>query len=126
MILFGCLLMTGISVAAVFAPNIYIFIVIRFVQGVLSCCLWQIPFVVGTMFHRSYLSSDIATYQICSGVEITGPSRRTLTGMVIELFFTAGMIILGGMAYFIRNWQHLQLAIALPGVVFLTYYWQDQ
>ncbi|CAM6005004.1 unnamed protein product [Sphagnum balticum] len=58
-----------------------------------------------------------------TSVELTGPSRRQLTGNIIELFFTFGTVLLGVMAYAIRNWQHLQLAVSLPGLAFLSYYW---
>jgi hypothetical protein len=39
------------------------------------------------------------------------------------MFFTLGIIILPGIAYFIPNWQGIQLAITLPNFLFLLYYW---
>lgn len=60
---------------------------------------------------------------IFTGVEITGPEKRTISGNVIELFFTAGMILLGFVAYLVRNWQHLNLIVSLPGFVFMAGYW---
>ena len=58
-----------------------------------------------------------------AGVEITGPARRELSGMIIEFFWSIGMIVIVPIAYFIRNWRHLQLAVSLPGLVFAVYYW---
>ncbi len=57
------------------------------------------------------------------GMELVGPSKRVVAGMVIEFFFTAGMLLLGGIAYFIRTWRILQVIISIPGFLFLSYYW---
>ncbi|KAM5167340.1 solute carrier family 22 member 3 isoform 2-T2 [Callospermophilus lateralis] len=55
--------------------------------------------------------------------EIVGSKQRRIVGIVIQMFFTLGIIILPGIAYFIPNWQGIQLAITLPNFLFLLYYW---
>jgi hypothetical protein len=71
----------------------------------------------------AYLNKTIYLIILILCVELTGPGKRVLTGQLIELCFTAGIVIVGGLAYFVRNWQYLQLAISLPGLLFISYYW---
>ncbi|XP_064342574.1 solute carrier family 22 member 3 isoform X2 [Camelus dromedarius] len=55
--------------------------------------------------------------------EIVGSKQRRIVGIAIQMFFTLGIIILPGIAYFIPSWQGIQLAITLPNFLFLLYYW---
>lgn len=57
------------------------------------------------------------------GMELVGPSRRLVAGVLTGLFFALGQIVLGALAYFIRDYQHLQLAISLPALIFVAYWW---
>ncbi|CAK6446469.1 unnamed protein product [Pipistrellus nathusii] len=92
---------TGVVVA--FAPNFPVFVVFRFLQGVFGKGTWMTCYVIVT--------------------EIVGSKQRRIVGIVIQMFFTLGIIILPGIAYFIPNWQGIQLAITLPNFLFLLYYW---
>jgi len=56
-------------------------------------------------------------------MELVGPSRRLMAGVLTGLFFAFGQIILGLLAYIIRDYQHLQLAISLPAALFVVYWW---
>jgi hypothetical protein len=58
-----------------------------------------------------------------AGVEMTGPARRELSGMIIEFFWSIGMVVIVLIAYFLHDWRHLQLTVSLPGLVFAVYYW---
>ncbi|KAM5228756.1 solute carrier family 22 member 3 [Ctenodactylus gundi] len=92
---------TGVVVA--FAPNFPVFVIFRFLQGVFGKGTWMTSYVIVT--------------------EIVGSKQRRIVGIVIQMFFTLGIIILPGIAYFIPNWQGMQLAITLPSFLFLLYYW---
>ncbi|XP_008572826.1 PREDICTED: solute carrier family 22 member 3 [Galeopterus variegatus] len=92
---------TGVVVA--FAPNFSVFVIFRFLQGVFGKGTWMTCYVIVT--------------------EIVGSKQRRIVGIVIQIFFTLGIIILPGIAYFIPNWQGMQLAITLPNFLFLLYYW---
>uniref|UniRef100_A0A2K5ZN37 Solute carrier family 22 member 3 n=1 Tax=Mandrillus leucophaeus TaxID=9568 RepID=A0A2K5ZN37_MANLE len=92
---------TGVVVA--FAPNFPVFVIFRFLQGVFGKGTWMTCYVIVT--------------------EIVGSKQRRIVGIVIQMFFTLGIIILPGIAYFIPNWQGIQLAITLPSFLFLLYYW---
>ena len=56
-------------------------------------------------------------------MELVGPSKRMWAGIVIAYFFAAGLVILAGVGYLIRDWMYLELALSIPGVFFLIYWW---
>lgn len=71
------------------------------------------------------LALSLLTTCACSPpvTEIVGSKQRRIVGVVIQMFFTLGIILLPGIAYFLPSWQGLQLAITLPNFLFLLYYW---
>ncbi|XP_071112650.1 organic cation transporter protein-like [Haliotis cracherodii] len=91
------------SISIAFAPNMVGFIALRFINGVANAGLFMSAFVIG--------------------MELVGPSKRVIAGIVIELFWCLGLFILGAVAYGIRNWQHLQLVLSVPPVLMLFMWW---
>ncbi|CAD7084046.1 unnamed protein product [Hermetia illucens] len=57
------------------------------------------------------------------GMEMVVPSYRLITGVVSLLFFSVGYVLTTAFAYYFTNWRHLQIALTLPGVLFMTYHW---
>ena len=57
------------------------------------------------------------------GMELVGPKKRKIIGVITGVFFAFGQTLLGVLAYFIRDYRILQLAIAVPGVAFISYWW---
>ncbi|NWU93821.1 S22A3 protein, partial [Upupa epops] len=90
----------GVIVA--FAPNFTLFLIFRFLQGVFAKGTWMTCYVIVT--------------------EIVGSDQR-IVGIVIQMLFTLGIMILPGIAYLVPTWQGIQLAISLPNFLFLLYYW---
>ena len=56
-------------------------------------------------------------------MEVVGPSMRLWAGTLIHAFFATGQVILAGVAYYVRDWRDLELYLALPNAIYLTYYW---
>lgn len=56
-------------------------------------------------------------------MEMVGPSMRLFAGVVAMMFFSLGYMLTAAFAYFITDWRWLQIALTLPGVLFLCYYW---
>jgi MFS transporter, OCT family, solute carrier family 22 (organic cation transporter), member 4/5 len=54
---------------------------------------------------------------------MVGKESRLNAGIIIQFFFPAGYIIMAGIAYLIHDWRWLQVAITIPGVFFLFYWW---
>jgi OCT family organic cation transporter-like MFS transporter 4/5 len=55
--------------------------------------------------------------------EICGPKFRAPFGILTQFPFGVGAAFLPLVAYFIRDWFTLQLAISIPCILLLTYYW---
>ncbi|XP_036438437.1 solute carrier family 22 member 13 isoform X2 [Colossoma macropomum] len=102
-ILVALALQAVFGVGAAFAPNFYIYVLLRFVVGTTISGVIMNAFVLGT--------------------EWTGPRHRMLAGVITDYFFGVGYILLAGLAYLIRDWRHLQLAISAPGFIFIFYIW---
>lgn len=56
-------------------------------------------------------------------MEMVGPTRRLFAGVVSMMFFSVGYMIVGAFAYFITDWRYLQIALTLPSILFMAYYW---
>jgi len=39
------------------------------------------------------------------------------------MFFSTGYMLMGAFAFFIHDWRLLQVALTIPGVIFLLYWW---
>ncbi|NWV73085.1 S22A3 protein, partial [Dasyornis broadbenti] len=100
--LLSCLGVGICGIIAAFSPNFTVFLIFRFLQGMFGKGTWMTGYVIVT--------------------EIVGSDQR-IVGIVIQIFFTLGIIILPGIAYLIPTWQGIQLAISLPNFLFLLYYW---
>ena len=91
------------TVIAAFSPNYIMFIFFRFI----------IAFSVSGVFECAFVLV----------MEIVSPELRTPFGIMTQFPFAIGVCILPLVAYFIRDWNHLQLAISLPCLVLTSYYW---
>ncbi|KFP90593.1 PREDICTED: solute carrier family 22 member 3-like [Apaloderma vittatum] len=100
--LLSCLGVGICGIIVAFAPNFTVFLIFRFLQGMFGKGTWLTCYVIVT--------------------EIVGSDQR-IVGIVIQIFFTLGIMILPGIAYLAPTWQGIQLAISLPNFLFLLYYW---
>nr|KAG5706948.1 hypothetical protein BaRGS_021454 [Batillaria attramentaria] len=57
------------------------------------------------------------------GLELVGPSKRTFAAMFMEYVWVAGEYLLILFAYFIREWRWLEIAVSIPSIIMLFYYW---
>ncbi|KAM9798098.1 LOW QUALITY PROTEIN: solute carrier family 22 member 2 [Neosynchiropus ocellatus] len=55
--------------------------------------------------------------------EIVGVEYRRTVGVVYQMFFSVGILLLPLLAYFITDWRWLQVVITMPYILFLSYYW---
>ncbi|XP_046553874.1 organic cation transporter protein-like [Haliotis rubra] len=96
-------LLTAGGIILNWSSNFVMFVILRFINGASSTGVYSTSFVIG--------------------MEVVGPSKRVFTGVFIPVFFALGMTILSGVAYFIRDWHTLELAMAVPVGIFLVYWW---
>lgn len=57
------------------------------------------------------------------GMELVGPSKRTLGGTVIMCCFTIGNILLGSIAMFVRNFRIILRFSYAPALLVISYFW---
>ncbi|XP_064652461.1 organic cation transporter protein-like isoform X2 [Lineus longissimus] len=91
------------GLAAAFSPNVLIFAMLRFLCGMAAGGGYTTAFVLI--------------------MELNGPKHRTKLGIWVQGFFGLGFTTLPGLAYFIRNHVTLQIVIASPCLLLLSYYW---
>ncbi|RUS80894.1 hypothetical protein EGW08_011365 [Elysia chlorotica] len=92
-----------VGLATAFSVSYAMFVCLRFVHGVLIQGL------------------QTSAYTLL--MELFGPKDRPFAGIVAELFFGVAFMVLGGLAYLLRDWQHLQIAASLVAVVTVFYPW---
>ncbi|XP_030627340.1 solute carrier family 22 member 2 [Chanos chanos] len=92
---------TGILVAI--SPNYVVLLVFRAFYGFAVKGGWMVGYVLIT--------------------ELVGVEYRRTVGVLYQMFFSVGLLVLSLIAYLIPDWRWLQVAITAPYICFLTYYW---
>ncbi|KAJ3606447.1 hypothetical protein NHX12_025968 [Muraenolepis orangiensis] len=55
--------------------------------------------------------------------ELVGVEYRRTVGVLYQMFFSVGILLLPLLAYYITDWRWLQVVITVPYIVFISYYW---
>ncbi|KAK2889904.1 solute carrier family 22 member 2-like [Channa argus] len=55
--------------------------------------------------------------------ELVGVEFRRTVGILYQMFFSVGLLLLTLLAYFITDWRWLQVVITIPYILMLSYYW---
>lgn len=90
------------SFVTAFSTNYWMFICVRF--------------FVGGSIHAAWASFFVLM------AEIVPEKNRTFCGGVLNFGWNIGSIIMTLMAYFIRDWQHLQLTFAVTSLFLVSYF----
>ncbi|XP_022237075.1 organic cation transporter protein-like isoform X2 [Limulus polyphemus] len=88
-------------------------------------CAFSTTFVMFIIF-RFIIASGISGATTTSFVllmESVGVDYRDVLGICFEFGWALGYIILPGLAWFIRDWSNLQLAITVPVALFFSLWW---
>jgi len=91
------------SIIAAFSVNYIMFIFFRFLIAFSVSGVFECGFVLVT--------------------EIVAPELRTPFGIMTQFPFGIGASLLPLIAYFIKDWTSLQLAISIPCILLASYYW---
>ncbi|XP_050311256.1 organic cation transporter protein-like isoform X2 [Anthonomus grandis grandis] len=101
--LISSILQVLFGVIAAFAPEFWTFAVARMIVGAAASGVFLVAYVMG--------------------LEMVGSSKRLVAGMVVFIFFSGGYMLIALFAKLLPNWRHLQLALTLPGILFIFYWW---
>ncbi|CAI5443574.1 unnamed protein product [Caenorhabditis angaria] len=103
-VLFICLV-TQVTCATVliFAPTWWIYTI----------------FKAGTGFSQP----GIYGVAVVLGIELVGPKYRSMVSVTSNIFTCLGSVLLAVLAYFILDYRFLHAAIAIPSLVFISYWW---
>ncbi|XP_035685150.1 organic cation transporter protein-like [Branchiostoma floridae] len=96
-------LQMGSGLAAAFTTDYVIFLVLRLLAG-------------GAANGLFFAGLTLA-------IEVIGSSKRNVVGMTFMFSWAVGTVFLGGLAYFLRDWWSLQLALAVMSAPLLSYWW---
>ncbi|XP_022621679.1 solute carrier family 22 member 2-like [Seriola dumerili] len=77
--------------------------------------------VFRTIFGFGVKGGWMTSYMLLT--EIVGVEYRRTVGILYQMFFSVGVLILPLLAYFITDWRWLQVTITAPYILFLSYYW---
>ncbi|XP_066269649.1 organic cation transporter protein-like [Branchiostoma lanceolatum] len=91
------------ATASAFSPNYIAFAAYRFLMGAFTMVTTLVPFVIGT--------------------ELVSSDKRGLVGMVIWIYWAVAYVLLAGIAYLIRPWMWLQIAMTVPFLVCISFWW---
>jgi len=56
-------------------------------------------------------------------VESVGKNYHVLCGFLYQIVFSIGAVLIGGVAYFVRDWRTLQLIIGVPLFATIAIFW---
>lgn len=103
-----------------------IFFASLIIQLIFGICVGVAPEYVTFTISRLIVgatTSGVFLVAYVIAMEMVGPSWRMFAGVVSMMFFSVGFMITAAFAYFFSDWRHFQIAITLPGVLFMCYYW---
>lgn len=95
-------LILGVLVA--FIPEFYTFLVVRFLYGIFGSA-------------GAYITGFVLT------MELVGPSKRTVCGMMFQLVFACGFMAVAGWGALITNRMWLQIVYGLHGGLLIGHWW---
>nr|XP_022904017.1 organic cation transporter protein-like isoform X1 [Onthophagus taurus] len=94
---------TALGILIAFSPWFELYCILRALLGFIS---------VSVVFSGFVLS-----------IELVSGRWRTISGLAYFFPLSLGYAITAGIAWLLRDWRHFQLAISVPGILFMGLYW---
>jgi hypothetical protein len=70
-----------------------------------------------------FISVSVVFSGFVLSIELVGGNWRTVAGISYLFPVSLSYITIAGMGWLLRDWRQLQLAISLPGLIFLILWW---
>jgi OCT family organic cation transporter-like MFS transporter 4/5 len=119
----GCLVWGWASDKFGRRPSILIAAVIQIVSSIVAS--FSVNYIM-FIFFRFLIAFSVSGVFECGFVlvtEIVAPELRTPFGIMTQFPFGVGASLLPLVAYFIKDWKSLQLAISVPCCLLILFYW---
>ncbi|GFS61151.1 organic cation transporter protein [Nephila pilipes] len=102
-LLFSYVMNVAAGFLSAFAPSFAMFAILRFFTAVGGAGFYTVSFVIL--------------------IEMVSPAYRSMVGVAINFGWCLAFISLPGVAWIIRDWFWLQLAVTLPKLLFISVFW---
>lgn len=137
-----------IGVIAAFSRQYTAFLVLYFFQGATQVGIMLSSFVwgelqtrkmilcgsirlrtTGSTFNTVYilplyvLDTPLVYMYLCLATELVGTSKRKIAALGHKMAYSIGAILLSFIAFLLRDWRAIEMAIAIPSVIFISYKW---
>ncbi|KAH8363598.1 hypothetical protein KR084_011914 [Drosophila pseudotakahashii] len=104
-------------------PTFFASLVLQLIFGVLAAVSPEyFSYTISRMIVGATTSGVFLVAYVIA-LEMVGSSYRLFAGVAMQMFFSVGFMLTAGFAYFIHDWRWLQIALTLPGLLFICYYW---
>lgn len=112
--------------ASAFAPWYELFLILKFMCAVATGGTMLVSFVLRKSdIIKSYDTIIRAIYQFINHavMEIVGIEWRSIMSVLFHVPFLLGHLMNPLISYLTRTWFGFQMAVSIPSVFLLTYYW---
>ncbi|XP_071386138.1 solute carrier family 22 member 2-like [Centroberyx affinis] len=102
------------------------FLMSNLLNGIAGILVAVAPNYVSLLVFRTFYGFGVKGGWVAGYVlitEIVGVEYRRTVGVLYQMFFSVGILLLPLLAYFITDWRWLQVVITAPYIIFLSYYW---
>ena len=79
-------------------------------------------FIIARVFNAFIVIAIFETF-FTYMLEFAGGKYNTIIGIGVEFIWVAGWLLLGALAYSIRDWRHLVLVYSAPSLASVALYW---
>ncbi|XP_023320714.1 organic cation transporter protein [Eurytemora carolleeae] len=105
-------------------PTYFIANILMAGGGILAALAPEFVSFVSARILTGFAIAGIEASCFVMGMELVGPSKRTLAGILCWFFETTGLLCTVALAYLLQeNWRLLQVVYSAPALLCLVYWW---
>ncbi|XP_049951899.1 organic cation transporter protein-like, partial [Schistocerca serialis cubense] len=104
-------------------PIFFLSLVLQIIGGIGAAVLPNYSSYVAARMLIGATTSGMFLVAYVIAMEMIGPFKRMVAGLLCQVFGTTGYLWTGFFAYFIKEWRILQTTFSVPEVLFLSCWW---